>query len=972
PIAPSGLDPLGLGPNPVITTLWSTYLPMPNSCSQGDQLNYCDYKGTIATPESSNFGVARIDHDFAAKWHFNGTYHYYNLSHTVSDQWDVGGFFPGDTQGQYAAIRHKPQIPWIYTAGLTTEISPNVTNSVRYSFTRNYWAYADPSGVPNVAGYPAALEMGGENSGADTLNNPIFGPYDTANQDVRTRYWDGHDSQVGDDVSWIKGNHLFQFGGSYLRQNLTHNRNDNGGTINVYEQYLIGVGMTTPLTNYNMDFSSVVPTGAASPAAPAKFENLFSQLLGIVDETQSLYTHGLGSVATGLPLAPRGSCAITGIAATAACISSPSLTNNSIMPTYNIYFTDSWHLKPTFSLNYGLGYTVEMPPYETQGGVQSVMVDQDDNILYAEQYLANEKAAALQGNAYAPLIGFATVRNVLNHTKYPYDPYYGGLSPRIGFAWNVKSDTVVRGGYARIFGRINGVNPILVPMLTPGLLEPATCTGPTISGTCGNGATPTTPSTGFRVGVNGVNAALPSPSAFLPQPWYPGFNDASTGAGETIDPNFRPDRSDEFTLSIQHQFGPKVLAEVGYIGRMISNEIQYYSLTNVPYMMTRGGQTFANAWKNIMVYTNFGQSNTATVPVQPFFENALKPSYCAAFSSCTAAFVANNDAAGNFLMTVSDPFDAWAGVSNAGAWAFGRSFTSDPIASPFGANGQSPSITTTVSNGYGNYNALYFQLTTQDWRGLTLKTNFSYSNALGTGNVVQATSLFATVDPWNLQNAYGPQSYDEKFVFNSFLNYSPRYYSSQQGVIGHVLGGWSISPLFVWGSGFPVEINTTNGDCGTFGECNTAYIGAQENGMIVGNLNYSASQKRSSGNTTCGTAGPFDVFSNPDNECPAFLGTFGGPVRNSILGLDSHFGGGGPLRGLPFFNLDLGVTKKIRIAERVSSSLYFDWTNVLNHMQPNDPSFSLANQATWGVLGGGGNVQGNQPRKLQVGLSFDF
>src|SRR5208282_4963482 len=217
----TALDPLGYGttmnglpngtPNPVMT-LWSTYLPEPNSCLEGDQLNYCGYKGTIATPQSSNFGVIRVDHDFAAKWHFNGTYHYYHLTKTVADQWDIGGFFPGDTQGQYAAVRHKPQIPWLYTAGLTTEISSNVTNNVRFSFTRNFWAYEDPSGVPNVAGYPAALEVGGETGGT-------FQPYNTTNQNTRTRFWDGKDILIGDDVSWIRGNHLFQFGGSYLRNN---------------------------------------------------------------------------------------------------------------------------------------------------------------------------------------------------------------------------------------------------------------------------------------------------------------------------------------------------------------------------------------------------------------------------------------------------------------------------------------------------------------------------------------------------------------------------------------------------------------------------------------------------------------------------------------------------------------------------------------------------------------------------------
>ncbi|HEV2224034.1 MAG TPA: carboxypeptidase-like regulatory domain-containing protein [Candidatus Acidoferrales bacterium] len=979
-----GCDPRGLGINPVISTLWSTYLPLPNDCGHGDGLNYCGYKGSIATPQSSNFGVARIDHDFAKNWHFNGTYHYYKLSKTVSDQWDIGGFFPGDVKGQYSAIRQKPQEPWMYTGGLTTEVTSYLTNDFHFSYTRNWWAYGDPGGVPNVAGYPAALEVGGENNGG--ASNPLFAPYNTNNQNVRTRYWNGHDSMYRDDLTWIKGNHLFQFGGMYLRANDTHNRNDNGGNINSWEQYIIGDGNSTSLGALGVDMAGYVPAGITSPN---KYGSLYSEVLGMVDETQSLYTRGLGSKVTGLPLDPRTSCAITGIAATSGCISSPPLTNNSIIPTYNAYITDSWHLKPTFSLNYGIGYTVEMPPYETQGGFQTVMVDQNDNILYEQQYLNNEKQAALQGNAYAPLIGFATVRNVNGHSHYPYDPFFGGLSPRIGMAWNLRPDTVVRAGFARIFGRINGVDPILVPMLTPGLMQPATCGGPNhITGGCGGD-----PANVFRVGVDGTVAPLPAPAANLPQPWYPGFNGVATGAGETIDPNFKPDRSDEFTVSVQHQFGPKVLAEAGYIGRILSNEMQYYSLTNVPYMMTRGGQTFANAWAQIMVATNYGTNvpspklsgggaNPAYLPyinslaAQPFFENSLTGSYCSGSftggvsgaSSCTAQFVAQS--VGN--MSVSDPFDSWAAVSNAGAFTFGRSFTNDPVGSPFGANGQSPSITTQSSTGYGNYNAGYLQLTFSDWHGLTMKTNFSYSNALGTGDVIQASSQFSSVDPFNIQNNYGPQQYNEKFTFNLFLNYVPPFYRSQNGLVGRVLGGWSFSPLFVYGSGLPVEVGTANGNCGSLGECNTAYIAALENGVITKNLNYSGTKKATVG-SACGTGGAgFNVFSNPDATCPQGGGIFGDPVRNPILGLDGQIGGGGPLKGLPFWNLDLGINKKINVTERISGSLYFDFTNVTNHMQANDPSLDIFDPTNWGVLGGGGNLQANQPRRMQLGLSVDW
>jgi len=971
-------DPRGLGttmngtangtPNPVIA-LWNQYLPLPTNCNTGDQLNYCGYTGTIRTPLSSNFGVARIDHDFAKGWHFNGTYHYYKLQNTVSDQWDIGGFFPGDTKGQYAAIRSKPQNTWIYTAGLTKDIRPGITNDFHFSFTRNWWAYGDPSGVPNVAGYPAALEVGGENSGSSN-SSPLFGPYNTNNQSVRTRYWNGHDSMYRDDLTWVRGSHLLQFGGMYLRNNDTHKRNDNGGSINTYEQYIVGAGPVS-LGGLGIDMSGYVPAGVST----SRYGNYYSMVLGMVDSTQGLFSRGLGNLTTGLPLNPAKSCAISGVAATAACMSSPPVSADSILPTYSVYATDSWHIKPKLTLNYGLGYTLEMPPYETQGGFQTVMVDQSDHILSSEQYFKNVEQAALQGQAYGPAVGFAAIRNVQGSNKYPYNPFYGGLSPRIGAAWNFLPNTVLRGGYARIFGRINGVNPLLVPLLTPGLLQPATCGGPNrITGGCG-GTTPGTlgtPVTTFRVGVDcpatgSCVAPLPPPSQNLPQPWYPGLNDVATGAGETFDPNFKPNQSDEFSVTIQHQFGPKILAEAGYIGRRITHEVEYYSLTSVPYMMTLGGQSFANAWKNVMVATNYG-TNTATIPSQPFFEAALKPGYCAGFANCTTAFVMNN--ASN--MNISDPFDAWASVSNTSNFVFGRTFTNDPINSSFGANGQTPSLATTISNGYGNYNAGFLQLTVSDWHGLTLKTNFTMSKALGTGNVVQASSSFSTVDPFNIRNDYGLQSYDEKFNFNLFLNYQPPFFSSQKGILGRVLGGWNISPLFVYGSGFPVEVSTGNFNCGTFGECNTNYVGAFEN-MIVGNaLNYTATRHQGVFGSNCGTAGTGqNVLSNPDASCPVGGGIFGDPVRNPILGLDGKIGGF-PVRGLPFWNLDLGLSKRIRFTERIGSSVHFDFTNVLNHMQPNDPCFNGYDTPTWGVLGCGGSVQGNTPRRMQLGFTIDW
>ena len=71
--------------------------------------------------------------------------------------------------------------------------------------------------------------------------------------------------------------------------------------------------------------------------------------------------------------------------------------------------------------------------------------------------------------------------------KYPYDPFYGSFSPRVGVAWNpsFSKATVVRGGYGRIYGRLNGVDLVLVPLLGVGLIQAVHCRQTFMNGTCG-------------------------------------------------------------------------------------------------------------------------------------------------------------------------------------------------------------------------------------------------------------------------------------------------------------------------------------------------------------------------------------------------------------------------------------------------------------------------------------------------------
>ncbi len=174
-------------------------------------------------------------------------------------------------------------------------------------------------------------------------------------------------------------------------------------------------------------------------------------------------------------------------------------------------------------------------------------------------------------------------------------------------AWNPRFDgdglgskifghegTVIRGGYGRVYGRLNGVDLVLVPLLGVGLIQPVQCTQALASGQCGP-ANPTD-ATAFRVGVDGNTAPLAAASPTLPQPVYPGYNNGESSAAEGLDPNFRPNVSDSFDLTIQRQINRQNTLEVGYIGRLIHHEYQPVDLNVVPYMMVQGGQDFKTAY----------------------------------------------------------------------------------------------------------------------------------------------------------------------------------------------------------------------------------------------------------------------------------------------------------------------------------------------------------------------------------------
>lgn len=342
--------------------------------------------------------------------------------------------------------------------------------------------------------------------------------------------------------------------------------------------------------------------------------------------------------------------------------------------------------------------------------------------------------------------------------------------------------------------------------------------------------------------------------------------------------------------------------------------------------------------------------------------------------------LANEGVNGTGNLATQSVWSLYSDLDN-GGFNFPRSMMNTPLPGPFGGQGQLTSgVGMIASTGYGNYNALFVTLKTQDWHGVTLRSNFTWSKALGTGAAVQATSSHTPPDPFNLRTGYGYQAFDRRFVYNLFFVYQPHIYKSQSGFLGHLAGGWTIAPVFTTGSGVPITLGTINGGGQAFGEgdsVNFAGYGVSENAMPLTPIMCSANSSAHynvPGSNGIGTSGfGVNMFSDP-------VAAYNN-IRQPILGYDTRLGGFGVCRGLPYWNVDMSVKKMFKITERFSTEFQVVFTNIFNHNQWADVAqfggdyLDTSSPAGWGTLPGSitnPNTGQGYMRQMQFGIRVNF
>lgn len=949
---PSGntqCDPRGLGLSPTVRAEMAL-MPKGNTVG-GDGLNTTGFLANIATPINDNYGVVRLDNSFTEKLTFNGSYTYFRHIATGAGEISI-------VNGAAQSVVSTPQRGAVVIGALTWQIRPTLLNTFRFGFVKDTNASQaltpkESAGILNLPGTstsagPVAVLVG---SGVSSF---LDSPIDMDTQRARYQENWNKDIQFSDDMNWIRGSHSMQFGAQLHALPYTHARADKVvGSLSSLLATIDGAGgfLNVPAVNRPVTCGSGVTTNCLQSADLTNWNRYYASMLGLIDNVNILATRD----AKLNPL-PFGTNLIN---------------HTNEFATY-FYWQDTWRIKKSFTLTFGLSYGWQTAPTEDEGK-QTVQIDTaTGQLISAVPYLQAKEQAALNGQIFNPTMGWVPVK-LANVPVYNID--WGNVAPRVAFAWNPSFDkggllghmfgdrkTVLRGGYGISYDRSNTVQAVEIPMLGVGFgqninVQTPLCnaSGPGGSGCNASVGSANVGASSFRVGVDG---AIPLP-AFGPttSPVIPGPKPFAETLSFQVDPNTKVGRSYAIDLSIQRELPGGVLLEAAYVGRFARRLPQAVNLTAAPYMFVdpASKQSFAQAYDAIATALRSG----GAANVQPWFENQLPGLALAQKATSATAYVVGQNAA-NFTNG-----NVYSIFQNLGTYR--RSLGLLPY-----SNDESQIEFMRTYIGSTNYNGLLVTLNKRFSHGLTFTANYTFSRALD-DDVTNQNNAGYYPNNYHLGTEYGRSPFDRTHVFNAFYVYDlpagKGHWLSTHNWFDRVIGGWSTSGIVNAWTGVPLVV-VESGQ--VWGDAPSSIIGANTGLIPINGVPSTGMNNGSAGcsgvgtNAALATGSGKSLFASP---CDAFNN-----FRPVSLSQDTRAGRANPLAGLPFKNFDMSVAKSTQITERLRARFSADFFNIFNHPNFANPGLSYTNKAGFGVITGTYTPPGrtNSARWIELGIRVDF
>jgi hypothetical protein len=259
----------------------------------------------------------------------------------------------------------------------------------------------------------------------------------------------------------------------------------------------------------------------------------------------------------------------------------------------------------------------------------------------------------------------------------------------------------------------------------------------------------------------------------------------------------------------------------------------------------------------------------------------------------------------------------------------------------------------TQSNGTMDYNSLQAVLQKQMGHGLQYQLSYTYSKCMSnsTGYYGAWNNALSASAYW--QNIYDPKSewapcyYDATHIISAYAVYElpfgrgKSFGKDLNKVLNTVVGGWEVSPIWSFRTGFPMPV---------YGAADTSGTNSRGSRADCNSL------PKITGETPIATpgVGGFQWFTNNGNFTDPAVGTFGN--------CSPQLGG---LRGPHYNHVDLSLHKDFLLTERFKLQFRTDFVNAFNHVSLNAPNMGLG--STMGQV-----TSAQSPRNIQLALKLYY
>ncbi len=587
-----------------------------------------------------------------------------------------------------------------------------------------------------------------------------------------------------------------------------------------------------------------------------------------------------------------------------------------------LYAQDSWKLKPSLTLNYGLRWELNTPITDIGKRVQTYRPGQSTSIYPCKLDPSNPLVATFgttdcnpgsAGESVFPeglvVPGDRGVPAALTQT------YYKSFAPRIGLAWSPSASqgwlqkllgapgkTSIRMGWGMFY------NPVEQLVLEQFSAEPPFGGSSTFNNVLFN--TPFVGQDG-TINPNPFNGILDPPrgqpvdwSRFRPILLYGQFQ-----------PKLRSQYSDQYNFTIQREITSDLLLQVGYVG------------TQGHRLLATHDVNYGNAQTCLDLNQLSTLANDSNLACGPFYADS---SFSIAANEIPAGF------------TLHLPYGSVKSVTGPNANPIsivGLRPYSSPLCQPTTGVGCPPDgvpvfssifAQDTISN--SNYNSFQANVEKRFSKGLSFQGAYTFSKSID-----NASSFENILNPLNYRLSRSLSLFDarQRFVF-SYYYQLPTF--DLRGVAGKLLNGWSTSGIITFQDGFPIRI-TSSDDLELMYSYDFELPGEPDIVKPLQRLN-----PRGPGNY----AFPQDTFQ------PQALGTIGSSPRTVCCGPGIN-------------NFDIALHKETKIRERFRLEFRAEFFNIANHAQFSKVDGNITDGVDFGRV-----TRARDPRLIQFALKLYF